>query len=1208
MKINQIFSILFCILCLSACTGDRCIDSDDFGFQKFTVSSRYKPEELSSQVQGNQVAPWVNSGYRVNGRPLTMIVKTWKYGEDKNRASELSAWGPWYGMDTNFNTLSKFCERLQECTFIDGKMCTSTKDARIGNAPCLFKNGVGLYALIARRGTDPNLSFASQRSPEGITFHLGEPTSGYGLYDVSQTGKTRKAGGIVYKYQGSGNQKQEYADSQLFFKILDKFYDDNNGQYRVVIKSGISDNRPDPIQFLTLLVKNNLFGTSGTSYGLDRKSYSDISKSLKQNDPTLNVYDNGNKKEYGLIRNIYLNIIKNPGYRLAVAAMLSLYIMFTALSFLAGNINITHTELIVRVVKFSIVSALLSAEYGWSFFNNYLFVYFVGGVEQILQIIQEAGASGPGSSSLIGLMTAPQTMAKLWSLLFIDWRGFIYIILFLIALYFVIMMMFEAAVIYLTALIAIGMIITMGPIFICFLLFQVTRSLFENWLKQLISYALQPIILFTGLAFISMIIRAELYSSLGFRVCKYDFPNLGPIGDLFGSFTESLDLSIGNSIFYWWFPEPGEWPSPRPDQVPIPVPQDYEKDDGTFCEAYACVEKRYVDLPFLDPIKDEDRISNFFQGNFVQFDGLLLIFVAVYLLQKFNGISVSVAKFLSNTSGNLTNVQSVGHESAKGVGEMVKSTGKFVGDKVEGALRKIPAVNKAFDTASKAAKAVKGIPDMASNAAAGWYENKQKARLANKALDPKSANAAVLAEVKKTTGMEQKDVVAFADAPQKYKEALQKQMTEINNGLTEGKLSKEALDEKIKTLANKSFNDVNNDVAGLKFKGKKYNELNQDQKAEVDKLLKPEKGESLRTLSANAKATEDFKKAYVNAHQEMSKRGVGLIGKRFSALRSMQELNNRIEEREKLKTAKRRSIGEKLYSGYEGLKRDAMAAVVGKDRVGEVGAVWHDFDLNDPRLRTYNESLRDQERETEYKELKMQLDKATISAGDDVLRPEYLAKLEASGNTELLNHYQELSRKKLEYDVRNKLAEEGQNGESPVLMGEKFMREKATDSQSRDMINRAYEIRQELIDNDRYIRKEDYYEAMNEKAAESIQKVYQEKYDLLKDHYKRDDIKPEELPMLLEKYYNQDITVDVHKAKKEVEDLKKTVNEFSYSNQILEKIEERKAQIAEEITKHVDGINQQRKESNMPEYKPKNAEEEIPTTRKLRSIDDWRKK
>ena len=148
-------------------------------------------------------------------------------------------------------------------------------------------------------------------------------------------------------------------------------------------------------------------------------------------------------------------------------------------------------------------------------FNDCLCGWFVGGVDQILKIITEAGATGPGSPGILGMMLAPQTLSKLFSLLFVDWMGFIYIILFFFALYFLIIIFFDAAVIYLTALIAIGMIITMGPIFICFLLFGITRSLFENWLRQLISYAIQPIILFTGLVLISMILRQEIYGSLG---------------------------------------------------------------------------------------------------------------------------------------------------------------------------------------------------------------------------------------------------------------------------------------------------------------------------------------------------------------------------------------------------------------------------------------------------------------------------------------------------------------------------------------------------------------------------------------------------------------------------------------------------------------------------------------------------------------------
>ncbi|MBY0533357.1 MAG: type IV secretion system protein, partial [Rickettsiaceae bacterium] len=647
MNKNWVITI-FAMLLLAGCTGERCIEADDFGHATFNVSARYSKttdpltgklvDPFDGQVGANQVARWVDSTYRINGRPLAIAIRGWEYGLDYNTSFELSAWCAWYGTSDHAHKLSRFCERLRDCEYIDGHICTNSADAKLINAPCLFRKGVGLYALIAEKGGDPNQSLDSQRDPRGISFHVGEKPDGYSMYEVDKNGNTREAGGRVYQFE-SDSVKQQYADSKLYFKILDKFYDDNNGQYRVVVKSGVTRTNPDPISYVTKLVKDFLFGADGN---------------------------------YGLIRGIYMGIVQNPGYRSAVSAMLTLYIMFTALSYLAGHLEVTHTELIVRVGKIAIVSALLSAEYSWTFFNDYLFVYFVGGVEQILQIIVEAGATGPGSPGILALMIAPQTISKLLSLLFVDWMGFIYIILFFIALYFILMIFFQAAVIYLTALIAIGMIITMGPIFICFMLFGVTRSLFENWLKQLISYAVQPIILFTGLIFISMILRQEIYGALGFRVCKHDFPKMASTGGtpLFGEETEeALGFSMGNSLFYWWFPQPMKAEQFSKITRPIPIPLDHfssdvdvvgSVSDTGFCEAYACIGERYVDLPFLDPVKDSRRLNQFWNGNFVQLDGMLLIFVAIYLLHKFNALTIAVAKFITGTSGNFTNLGNVG--------------------------------------------------------------------------------------------------------------------------------------------------------------------------------------------------------------------------------------------------------------------------------------------------------------------------------------------------------------------------------------------------------------------------------------------------------------------------------------------------------------------------------------------------------------------
>lgn len=1072
---NILFVLLISMVFLSGCSGDRCIDADDFGFIKFAVSSRYSKDDLSGQHQDNQVAPWLNSGFNFNGQPLTITVKTWNYRDgDRNNSQELSAWCPWYGQANNTDNLSEFCLRLQNCKFVDNKMCTNTRDAKIENAPCLLKNGIGLYFLIAARGSDPNNSLASQRNPNGITGHLGELNTAFKLYDMNKKGQLVQAGGI--NYQPSNEEKIQYAQCPLYFKILDKFYDDNNGQYRVVIKSGVSDTRDDPLEFLSNLVKVELFG------------------------------DDKNK---GIVRRTFENIINNPAYRISVSAFLTLYIMITGASFLIGNVNLTHTELIVRVAKVSIVSILLNSTTSWEFFHDYLFVFFVEGVEQVLQIIKDVSSTGPGASSIIGLMIAPQTMAKLFSLLFVDSLGFIYIILFLIALYFIFWMFFQATIIYLTALIAIGMIITMGPIFICLMLFGITRSLFENWLKQLIGYAIQPIILFTGLAFISIIIRTEIYSSLGFSVCKYDFPKIAGLTSLFGSDTDYLDPSIEKSIFYWWFPNPMKSSGFTKTKAPILVPVDHRVDDGTpdgkLCLAYECIEERYVELPFLDPIQDKDRIDDFFAGRFVQLYQLFLIFVCVYLLSKFNDTAVSLAKFLTGTSGNLTNIQNIGHAAYSGIKQPVTD---YIGKQVK---KPINYVDERLGISNFVKRGIHKIDK--------GYEDLMMGRLAREALE--SPNSSVLNELKRKYGINFKDV--NVKATQDYTSTLRSLLAKPDFAVQD-------VDGTVEKLKDKSYKDLRDELSKMKFADKKFSDLSEQQQTELENLLKNQGGKSIRELISDKRFTEDYQNAYKEMHQSMSQSGVGLFGKNISLLRSWQEMNKRIDDKRAQRDAEHRNKSEKLYAGYEGIKRTVLTAVVGKNlrdafEGNLTGAEWHDFMYDDPRLRTYAEKLEDDKRQIEQEKLRAKINKETLATQNDISSPAYLQRLEEEGRTSDIEYYKQLSKQSITSEVYETLS----RGEDPVLMGERFMKEKATDSQTRHMIDSARKLEQEMIDNDRYIRRQDHYEIMRDKARES----------------------------------NSDA---------------------QYSEGVLSKIEERRKMIHDEVSKYVKQINDYRAAAGMKKY------------------------
>lgn len=1096
----RILLLIIVSLALHGCSGEMCIDADDFGFAKVTISSRQDPETLYSLSQGHQVAPWLNSQYRVNGRPLTILVKTWQYGVEWNTRQELSAWCPWYGAQGDDNQLSSFCEKLTDCQFVNNKMCASTIDAPIINAPCLMKNGVGLYALIAEADTDPNASYTSEQNPSGVTLHLGEPRTDYDMYDINKRGEQRIAGGLVYNYEGNKLKKQQYADAPLYFKILDKFYDDNSGQYKVVIKSGITDTRPDPVQFLTKLVKDNLFGV-------------------------------GN--DYGLIRKIYLNIIKNPGYQIAVKGMLSLYIIFTALSYLVGNINLTNIELIKRVVKVSIIAALLSSNYAWSFFNDYLFVWFVGGVEQVIQMIMEAGSTGPGSTSILGLMIAPETISKVMSLLLIDWRGFIYIILYLIALYFILMLIFQASILYLSALIIIGMLIIMGPIFLCFMLFGITRSLFENWLRQLIGYAIQPLIIFTGIVFISMIIRSEIYSTLGFRVCKKEFPNLGSIGDILGNISDKLDLGIDltHSIFYWGFPNPGKGKFTQ-TKAKIPVPHDFEKSDGTFCSPYECIDERYIELPFLDPKKDAQRIQNFFNGNFLQFDGLLLIIISLYLLSKFNNFSVSIAGFLSSTSGNLTDLHTSSNEAfapiKQRMDKALSAPAKFVDQKL--------GIRRNLHT----------LKELASYGAASVYEKGMEKWLKHDAFN--NPNSSVLDEVKRSYGLNHKDLKQ--NAKKSYQNAI---AASLRSNLDASSMTDAELKDKTKSLSKKKLNK--DSVSEVLYQGKKYSDLSDDQKLKVDNVLKhKQEGKSLRELYSDAKFAEQFESAYVNSHYALSARGIGFFGKRFESFRTLQEINRSMELDKQMKAHKKAYLGERIYSGYEGLKHGVAKATMGEDFANRTagaftGAAWNDYQYDDPRLRTYSEVVAEKDRMFKADQLKEEINHRRQESGEDILSYEYQMRPSATAKDI------DLMKQQVEQDVYEACV----SGPNPVLMGDKFMKEKATDSQMRDMIDRAYQVRDQIKRDNWYISQEERYELTRDIADEKIETMRVE----LGHQLNRSDIKLEEIPELLRTMHRE----------KDIKDFYDNLNSLEYSKKALQKVDEHRAMIDTEIEKYVQRIN-----------------------------------
>lgn len=1161
---NYLFLGLSTLL-LANCTGERCIDADDFGHSVVNVSARYASHELEGE-EANQVAPWIRSGHRINGRPLTMIVKDWNFGTDDNSESELSAWCPWYGSHLDGRKLSPFCERLPECIFTDDIVCNKELvEARIENAPCLLKRGIGLYALLPQRDVDPNRSLESRRNPLGIMLHLGEDQNDYDLDGMDKDGNTTQAAGRILNYNQEDILPEQYAGSDLYFKILDRFYDDNSGQYRVVIKSGINNLNADPISYVTMLVKQFLFGVQGTGQlllpGLEMSNADGIF----------------NSNSGGVIKRLYLGVVNNPGYQFTVSALLTLYVAYTALSYLTGNIEITHTELIVRIAKIAIISALLKSQYSWSFFNDYLFVYFVGGVDQILNIIMEAGATGPGSPGIFAFMIAPQTLAKLVSLLLIDWLGWLYIILFILALYFVIMVFFKAAVIYLTALIAIGIIIIMAPIFLCFLLFDFTKSLFENWLKQLISYALQPIILFTGLVFISIILKQEFYSALGFRVCKQGFPQLSTGSVLSGEASDNLPFSLGNTIFYWWFPKPMTGAGFTRDTKRIPIPIDHYASEGEtgdirdgFCEAYACIGERYPDLPFLDPEKDKDTIESFHNGQFVHLSGLLLIFATLYLLHKFNDMAVGMSKSITGTSGNLTNIENMADSMRSNTFGKVNS---FVASLPSRAKDKaVDYVDRQIGKQLMSKEEKKGLSSRQIRAKQKQYGKQARLEFSPSSLIDKArinrlkkesltsgANKAILSEVKRKTGLSKEDI--NPNAIKDYQEDLNKTLKKIGyNDKQAKKLAKQ--------LVKKKPSELKDELSKAKF-GKDYDKLDAKQQATMRDLYNNNK--KLRRLSAESDRARRFRTAYANAYADMSDRGIGIIGKRNLLVRKAEEIKHSADEAEKRKKRRREHRGENIIAARESIKNFAFSSAGipenNKLSLKYGGGAYHNVHFGSKRKTTYGEEIAEKGQQFKYDKINRKIERYNYIYGENVTSPEFLARAQAQNHPKL-RQFTELQQAQTHMDVEALF----KSGDSPAISGDKYMAKYAKDSEMSKMADKIRSMEKKFYENDEYIGREDEYRIKYDLARETIE----EKYQALIDRSDREDIKLSEMVELTRKT----------EGKKEAKKLEEALSEYNFSQAVLNQINHRKENVHKQADKAIERINHYRVKAGMEVYQP----------------------
>ncbi|AHX10008.1 type IV secretion system protein [Ehrlichia chaffeensis] len=363
---------------------------------------------------------------------------------------------------------------------------------------CNFMYGKKLYMYI---GDNPPTIFPGD--PGTIELFVPDPEnpeSGTGVYMINKDGSEKKSGKVYLGIDVRGYENQfDYSSlpgiesaNKYFVDFFIKRWNPNFSKVFVMIRD-----------FLLRIL-----------YGVPKDTQVD---NIAQ---ALDVARTS--KSQGAIQSIYANQTGAGSLWRALQALCSLYIVFTVLGYAIGVVKFTKYDLGVRIAKIAIVVGLIS-QGSWEFFSDHFFSIFIQGTSDLVAAFN-GELDGDNSfrflDTTLGILLTGEVWIRLLTLILtgpIGWLIF-YIIFWAFFVFF--MCVIEAIIAYLLTIVAVAFLATLAPIFITFIFFQLTKTLFDAWVKMLVNFSLQPIILFAALAFLNQVVLTVLYKVTSFTVCN----------------------------------------------------------------------------------------------------------------------------------------------------------------------------------------------------------------------------------------------------------------------------------------------------------------------------------------------------------------------------------------------------------------------------------------------------------------------------------------------------------------------------------------------------------------------------------------------------------------------------------------------------------------------------------------------------------------
>jgi type IV secretory pathway VirB6-like protein len=397
-------------------------------------------------------------------------------------------------------------------------------------APCKVSHGIGLYGLIKLDtpeclDQDPNDPDVNVTGPCFRSFHMAAFQKGAsGARVKTDTGDSSTSVKIgvdqykIYDDEGAGlfevdftqlcaagvttcEGKQPIPKGKIYFKISDTYYEDNGafvedegkarGGYQIQVLSGAYAKETGIIETIV-----NFF----------------IRTLNKVRDQLTNA------------------VLQDSGFISLVRAMLALYILFSGFGIMIGIIEATQAEVIIRIVKVGFMLLLIS-DTSMNFFNQIFFPFFTEVPGEVASMILRATVlSDPRFyipvpdnylsifDALVKILLSQATHSKIWALFFYKWY-FVYIPLIYCGAMFIVMGIIQAVMMFTVAFFIQMVLMVSAPIFFIFLLFGITKHLFEKWLTQMIANAVTVIMVAAVISLMMGLVMSQLQELLYFKVC-----------------------------------------------------------------------------------------------------------------------------------------------------------------------------------------------------------------------------------------------------------------------------------------------------------------------------------------------------------------------------------------------------------------------------------------------------------------------------------------------------------------------------------------------------------------------------------------------------------------------------------------------------------------------------------------------------------------